>query len=114
MSQQDFANTDISSAQANEIVKLGEAVTRLRNNPDFKLVVGDAYFKQNAIRLVKLKSDPNMQTPERQESIHTEMLGIGCLDSFLDTLLMQADMAEQAIEAAAQEELYDRLQGSAA
>ncbi len=85
--------------QAQKTVDLGEAYERLKNNRDFKKVVLETYFEQEAIRLVHLKSDPNMQTAESQKSIAMQMDAIGTLQQFFRTLQYKADMAGKSIEA---------------
>lgn len=86
-------------SRAKEMVNLGKAVERLRNSPDFKEVILKGYFEREAIRLVHLKADPNMQTPERQASVISQMDSIGALSSHLNTILVMADRAAHAIEA---------------
>lgn len=84
--------------QAKELVELGKAVERLRSNREFKKVVVDGYFGDEAIRLVHLKADPSMQRPESQASIVKQMDAIGAFSQYLTTVLHQASLAEKAIE----------------
>lgn len=84
--------------QAKELVELGNAVERLRSNRDFKKIVVNGYFEDEAIRLVHLKADPGMQRAESQASILKQMDAIGSFSSYLSTILHQASLAEKAIE----------------
>jgi hypothetical protein len=84
---------------AQKTVDLGESLERLRNNRDFKKVIAEGYFEQEAIRLVHLMSDSNMQTPESQQSIHNQMIAVGGFRDYLETLATRAGMARRAVEA---------------
>jgi hypothetical protein len=90
---------DINIKQAQKIVEQGNALERLRNNVDFKRVISEGYFEQEAVRLVHLKSDPNMQSDERQKSILAQMDAIGSLNQYFQTVFHRASLASKAIEA---------------
>lgn len=93
--------------QAKKIADFGDAVERLKSNRDFKRVILEGYFEQEAIRLVHLKADPNMQSPDNQKSILTQMDAIGALSQYFNTALFKAGMARKAI--AADEETRDEI-----
>lgn len=99
MSENIIKELEDNISRAKELVNIGKSIDRLRNNPDFREVVMKGYFEREAIRLVHLKSDPNMQTPDRQASIITQMDAIGNFKSYLDIGLTMADRALQAIDA---------------
>ena len=84
--------------QAKEIVEFDKALQRLTENRDFQKVIQEGYFKAEAIRLVHLKADPSMQTPERQASVIAQMDAIGGLVSYLRTVSAAASMAMKAVE----------------
>ena len=94
----EFASAD-ALAEANKNVELAEATERLFKNKDFKKVIGESYFNEEAVRLVHLMSDSNMQTPELQQSIHKQMIAIGVFHDYLNTLATRAGMARRAVEA---------------
>ena len=85
--------------KAKAVLEFSAALERLKGNRDFKKVVLDGYFEQEAIRLVHLKSDPNMQSPAIQESIVSQINAIGQLSQFFATVLQKASMARRQIEA---------------
>jgi hypothetical protein len=80
-----------------KFVELGQSLERLRSNRDFKKLILEGYFEQEAIRLVHLKADPSMQTQERQASIVSQMDAIGSLSSYFNLVLHKAAMAEKGI-----------------
>ena len=80
------------------MAELGDALARLRGNRDFKKVILEGFFEQEAVRLVHLKADSNMQSPESQKSILTQLDAIGTLAQYLRTVDMRANLAKKSIE----------------
>lgn len=99
MSSIELQAIEQSIKQSQKTVDLGEAFERLKSNRDFKKVILEAYFEQEAIRLVHLKSDQNMQSAESQKAIAMQMDAIGTLKQFFQTLKYKADLAGKSIEA---------------
>lgn len=93
--------------QAKAIAGKGDALERLRQNRDFKAVILDGYFKEEAIRLVHLKADPSMQSPDMQKSIIAQMDAIGSLNQYFTAVNQQSSIARKAI--AADEETRDEI-----
>lgn len=93
--------------QARKIVEVGEALERLKNNKDFRKVVLEGYFEQEAIRLVHLKSDQNMQSPDFQKSINAQIDAIGAVSQYFSTVRHKASIAAKAI--ASDEEARDEI-----
>lgn len=80
-------------------IDLGDALERLRSNKDFKAIFVNGYFEQEAVRLVHLKSNLNMQSNESQQSILRQMDAIGTVSDYLNTILTRAEMARRTIMA---------------
>lgn len=99
MSSTELQQLELSIKHSQKTVDLGDALERLRNNRDFKKVIGEAYFTEEAVRLVHLMSDSNMQSPELQQSIHKQMIAIGVFHEFLNNLAIRAGMARRSIAA---------------
>ena len=85
--------------KAKAVLDFSAPLERLRGNRDFKKVVLEGYFEQEAIRLVHLKADPNMQSPAIKQSIESQIDAIGQLSQFFSTALQKASMASRQIEA---------------
>ena len=81
-----------------KIVEMGIALERLHNSRDFKKVILEGYFEQEAIRLVHLKADPSMQGADQQKAVLVQMDAIGALKQYFQVLSMQASMADKAIQ----------------
>lgn len=84
--------------RAKEEVEFGHALERLRTNKDFKRVVLEGYFEDEAVRLVHLKADPAMQNAESQRMIVQQMDAIGSLSFYFNTALHRAKLAAKTIE----------------
>jgi hypothetical protein len=89
---------ELSIANAQKMVDMGASLERLRNNKDFKKVIQEGYFEKEAIRLVHLKADPSMQTPDRQASILRDMDAVGALNQYFGAVFHQARLAAKGIE----------------
>lgn len=98
---------ELNIKQAQVLVDTGNALERLRNNRDFKMIISTGYFEQEAVRLVHLKGDPSMQTPEFQESIIKQIDAIAALNQYFQTVFHRAALAEKAI--ISDEEMRDEL-----
>lgn len=107
MTQEVLQALELNIKQAKKIVELADSLERLSNNRDFKKIIQEGYFEQEAIRLVHLKADVNFQTPERQASIIQQIDAIGALNKYFETVFYRANQARKAIEA--DEETRDEL-----
>lgn len=100
MSNEQIQALQDSIARDRKDVELATALNRLITNRDFLKVIKEGYFEKEAIRLVHLKSDPEMQTPERQANIIRDIDSIGSFRGFLDLIKRKGDMARRGIESA--------------
>lgn len=83
--------------QAKGIQSLGKALERLSSNKDFKQIILQGYFKDEAVRLVHLKGDKNFESDEKQAILDKKIGAISQLVHFLNNIEDQADNAAQAI-----------------
>lgn len=93
--------------ESKKLVDMGEALDRLMSNRDFKKVILEGFFEKEAIRLVHLKGDINMQSAESQKSILTQIDAIATLNHYFQTVRFKAGMASKAI--VSDEETRDEL-----
>ncbi len=98
--QDQFADLDRHIKDSQTLIAVGQAVERLKESKDFRAIISVGYFEKEAIRLVHLKADPNMQTPERQSNILSAMDAIGNLAHYLDGLLREAEIAKKQLQSA--------------
>jgi len=107
MSTETIQEIEQNIKQAKSLVEFGDALERLKGNKDFKKVIVEGFFEKEAIRLVHLKADRNMQSGDIQKSIITQMDAVGVLSQYFNTILIQANQASKSI--AADEEARDEL-----
>lgn len=88
---------ELSIKQAEDIKSLGAALNRLSNNRDFKRIIHNEYFKEEASRLVLLLADPQCQDEAAQKEIHKQINAIGSFRGFLAKVQQQGAMADEAI-----------------
>lgn len=79
-----------------------DALNRLAKNKDFKLIIDDGYFRDEAIRAVMLKADPTQESPECQEHLDKVITSIGYLRQYFRAITAEGVAAYNAIEDAEQ------------
>ena len=78
-------------------VALGELLVRLSSNKDFKALILDGFLRDNAVRLVHLKSHPAQQKPESQIAILREIDSIGALSGYFRAIHQQAEISKESL-----------------
>jgi len=99
MSAHEIQEIELNIKQAQAFVDAGKALERLQSNRDFKKIVMEGYFKEEAIRLVHLKGDFSQRHAPEQEMIAKDMHGIAAMNQYFNMVFARADHAERAIEA---------------
>lgn len=102
---------DINTAK--ERIANAEALQRLHQNKDFRSLILDKYFVQEASRAVLLKADPSVKGKEEQRQIRDFMIGIGQLRQWFGTVYGLGNGAQQAMDdmhKAKQEILEEQLE----
>jgi len=97
MSSEQIEQIEQNIRNAKVHVDFANAIERLRSNKDFKKVISEGYFKDEAVRLVHLKAHPGMQSEASQRSILSQMDSIGNLAQFFDTALHMGAQAAKSI-----------------
>lgn len=113
MSQNDIEQVELTIAEAKKVVDRGRMAEKLSRNPDFKKLVMDGYFVDEAARLVHLSSDPTL--PENiRNVVLRDMNGPGAFKRYLSALVQMGKNAAREIEEhqetldeLREEELYD-------
>lgn len=107
-------NVQVSIDEANKLIARGEALERLVNNPDFALLIGEVYYKEEPARLAGLVGDiggsyrwcpdrqmmslPQPQFAKMQTDIERDIHAVGALQAFLRVVAWKAEMAKNALE----------------
>lgn len=90
---------EISLENAKKAIDLANALQRLHENPDFKTVILQDYFVDESSRAVRLKSDPEMATVEKQKNVDDIIISIGGLFRYFGKIYRLGDMSIRALEA---------------
>lgn len=94
--EEELEYLEFSMDEAKQFIAIKNSMVKLRKNTDFKKVIAEYYFKEEAARLVMAKSS-NL-TPDQQELIDKMIYGIGSLAKFLDSVETRGLQAEQALQ----------------
>ena len=95
MSEQ-ILEVEMTINEARERVDRGKMAERLALVPEFKKLILEGYFRDEASRLVLLLSDPMLDETTRNHVLR-DMTGIGGLQRYLRTLVQLGRIAEQEI-----------------
>ena len=98
MANREIEAIELEIRNAQKILDTAATLDRLNKNVDFKKIVMEGYFKEEAIRLVHLKSQQHMSSPESQSMILNQIDAIGCLSSYMDATYHKAAMAHKVVE----------------
>lgn len=95
MSQHEY---ELTQEQAQEIIQLGEALKRLNENPDFKKIFSEGFFKDEAVRVVGLMGEPEFKN---SDYILHRQIGIAQSQAYLREIALRyhsvvTQMNEQA------------------
>lgn len=95
--EQKLEQVEVSMEVAKAHIDLKQALVRLFDNEDFKTVVAEGYFGNEAKRAVRAKAEPQMQNPQSQVHIDNQINAIGYLHQYFVTVKTLGMMAEKAI-----------------
>ena len=113
MSNEQLEQIELSIENAKKLVSRKDAVNALLDNPQFKTIITDGYFKEEASRLVLLKADQNSQDEATQNYINNSITAIGYLRQYLSAIMQLGNMAENSIasDEATREEILSEALG---
>ena len=86
---------DAKMAEAKHFIDVKNSLLKLQKNKDFKKVVIEYYFKEEAARLVMAKSS-NLDEAQ-QLTIDKMIYGVGSIAKFFDSVLQRGVQAEQSL-----------------
>ena len=100
--QETLAKTEEVIAEKEEAVSLGEALERLKENPDYKKVIIDHMIEAKSEELFKILTDPSGASPYSEEQIKLQLAVISYIKRQLGTDTYQAEILSSASSAKAQ------------
>lgn len=106
MRTEDMADLDqieLSIENAKNLIEFGDALKRLETNADYIKIITEDFFKNNALRLVKLKAAPQCQDEMNQKFINQQIDTVGHFAQYLTGIRVQGNSAKVAMERDAEE-----------
>ena len=94
---QQLEQIEVNIKDAKHMVKLANALVKLEKNENFKILIGEGYFIEEAARLVAAKSNIQMQSPEQQKFLDSGIMGLGSLQQFFVKIRAMGEHAENSI-----------------
>lgn len=101
----DIQELEISIEDAREKVKLKDMALKLASNREFKKLILEGYFKEEAARLVAISADFSMK--DYRDEITMNIQAISCFKQFMQNIVRTGEMAESELEQS--QEVMDEL-----
>lgn len=95
--EDDIQEVEITIKEAKKAVEYAVMVRRLIDNPDFKKLVTEDYFVEEAARLSHLYSEPGL-TEDQVRWVQNDLLAIGGFKRFIKTKLLMGTNAQRELE----------------
>jgi|TARA_R110000823_G_scaffold181246_2_gene313531 hypothetical protein len=92
--ERELQELDDNMQDAKHFIDIKDSTLKLFKNKEFKKVVLEYYFKEEAARLVMAKAS-NLNE-DQQKLINNMIYGIGALSNFFDAVLTRGTQAEQS------------------
>lgn len=110
---EEIKEIEVSMEQAKAAVAMRDSLNKLFSNKDFKKVIMEGYFKEEAVRLVLTKAHSNHQDKDSQEQLSKDIDAIGRLNEYFRHIFLQGQMAESAIAEGSEalEQIRNELDG---
>ena len=94
--EEELNQLDASMAEAKHFIDIKKSVEKLFRNREFKKVILEYYFKEEAARLVMAKS--SFMNDDQKQLIDNMIYGVGALKNWLESVMRRGDEMDQAIE----------------
>ena len=98
---------EVSIEQAQEVIAQAKELDKLIKRREFKKLIDQNYFIDEASRLVHAKANPNLQDEYQQKMLDNQIAAIGYFRQYLSGIFQMANAAAQSI--AADQETLDEI-----
>lgn len=96
--QEQLAQLEREAKSYKAAIDLGSALEKLMSNRDFNRLITEGYLRNEAVRLVQARSNPELQSPEKQAANLRDIDAIGSLSQFFNTVRAEAGMAGRSLK----------------
>ena len=93
--EEQLDSLEFSMDEAKHFISVKNSMLKLQNNRDFKKVITEYYFKEEAARLVMAKSS-NMNA-DQKIMIDNMIYGIGALNNWIESVMRRGAEMDQAL-----------------
>lgn len=87
----DIAQIEVSLDEAREAISRRDAMLKLKKNREFRQLVLDGFFKEEAVRLVSVSAEPAMEP--RFDAIIDNIKAISIFRQYMDNIIRIGDFA---------------------
>ena len=87
--EEQLQEIEVSIEDATKAVDLMKSLEKLSNNPDFKKVMLDGYFKEECVRLVLVKAEYEMRSEDIQNQLLKDIDAIGRTRAYLHNIMLR-------------------------
>jgi len=106
--EEQIQQVELSIEDAKETIRVMEMLAKMSATPEWKTIIGDGYFRDEASRLVLIRAEPSQQSPEAQKTINDQITAIGHLRMYLSSIMQTGIAMEASLES--HEEALQELQ----
>ena len=99
MSEEQINQIEVNIESAKEAIACRDSLVKLTKNREFKKIIEDGYFKDEASRIVLVKADPALQSAENQEQLDKQIIAIGELRQYFRMIFAVGAEAERSMTA---------------
>lgn len=100
MTDPNVRNIDIEIEEAKRAIKRLDMLTRLKKNKDFKALIDEGYFKEEASNLVIAKAIPHLRDEKQQKVFDNRIVAIGEFRQWLSEIETMGGIATKALQEA--------------
>ena len=94
----DLEKIELSIDEAKSKITKAEMLSRLIKTEDWKKVIEDGYFVEEASNVVLLKSTPGFSDDNNQKQLLKQIDAIGAFRQYLSSVFQVAEMARKSLE----------------
>lgn len=97
---------ELGMREAQKLIEKRDALSRLRNSADFKLIIEEGYLETEALNLIYRKGSYNNRDKVSQKLVDRDIFAITSFADYLNKIFQQGALAEDSIRSG-KEELED-------
>ena len=93
----DIEELEVSLDYVKSLVEKRDQALKLTSNREYKKLVLEGYFKEEASRLALLTADPSLR-PEMREDVFLSLQGISKMNEYMRYIIIQGNQAESELK----------------